>query len=152
MRKGIIRHITTFDIGAREVNADNVALGAQRQIEITSADTLAALDAVYIGTAGTVLRARANASSTMPAIGVATLATVSGAVATIATEGLVYGFNFSGYVGREIYVSPDTAGAVTPLGGTIVSGQLVQVVGKAYNVSGLLLQIGPALQRGGAQY
>jgi len=143
--------VTNVKIAAREVGASSIAYGTQRQLQFTSADTIAIRDAVYIGSAGTVLRAQANASGTMPTVGVAAEAMASGAIGAVAAAGLVSGYNFSGYVGREVYVSPATAGLVTPIPPG-ASGQIVQVVGKAYNVSTLLIQVGTMLQVGGAQY
>ena len=83
----------------------------------------------HTGTANQVALARANADSTMPAIAIATAAVANGASGNFMLFGTVYDASLATLgIGGEVYVSEDTAGAVTA---TLPasSGDRVQVVG-----------------------
>ena len=144
--------VTNVKIGAREIGGSSIAYGATTQLQLTAADSIAIRDTVYFNASGHIARAQANSSSYMPAIGVALETIASGAIGGVATGGLVTGYNFSGYIGKQAYVSPDTAGGITPLRSTVTSGMLVQVIGHITNCSTLLVQVGTMLQLGGASY
>lgn len=147
----LIHPLGDFEIQEGGIVSGDLAYGVQVRLRLTSADTIAALDAVYVDSAGLIQRAQGNASSTMPAIGVCPNAVSSGAIGTVVVGGLVTGYNFSGSVGRAQYVSAGTAGQVNRAHGAS-SGQLIQVIGYAYNVSTLLVSAGEALQQSGAAY
>ena len=83
----------------------------------------------HTGTENQVALARANADSTMPAIAIATAAVANGASGNFMLFGTVYDASLATLgIGGEVYVSEDTAGAVTA---TLPasSGDRVQVVG-----------------------
>lgn len=117
--------------------------------EFTTLETITEADAVYVNSSGRIGRARADASSTMHAIGAAFRGIASGLLGRVVTQGLLHSanYNFSGGIGRFGYVSTSAAGGVqiTP---PSASGQLVQVIGHIRNSSGLYVAIQGAFQRG----
>jgi len=83
----------------------------------------------HTGTANQVALARANADSTMPAIAIATADVANGASGNFMLMGICYDASLATLgIGGEVYVSEDTAGAVTA---TLPAsaGDRVQVVG-----------------------
>ena len=83
----------------------------------------------HTGTANQVALARANADSTMPAIAIATADVANGASGNFLLMGMCYDASLAALtIGGEVYVSEDTAGAVTA---TLPAsnGDRVQVVG-----------------------
>lgn len=83
----------------------------------------------HTGTANQVALARANADSTMPAIAIATADVGNGASGNFMLMGICYDASLAALgIGGEVYVSEDTAGAVTA---TLPAsaGDRVQVVG-----------------------
>ena len=118
----------------------------------TAHDTIAAGDPVYqVRTGGRgYARAVATATGTMPAIGVAEAAAVSGAsVRVIVSPGQVNvsGYNYSGHHGEDLWVpaavgSPVTADPTT-------SGQYAQVIGFVVDTDSIYFRPGPMHQKGG---
>lgn len=148
----ILSEIGTQKIEDLSIQSGDLAYGTQARVNYPCGDTLTRLQAVYVTTDGYVARARADASGTMPAIGVVLdTETTTGNLVRVAVGGLQDGFNFSGYIGRTAFVSPATAGLVTPVPGA-TSGQILQKVGVAVNTSTLLIQVGAMLQVSGASY
>lgn len=96
----------------------------------TTLETITESDGVYQNASGYIGRARADASSTMHAIGLAHRGIASGQPGRVVTHGPYRSDNLdgSGYIGRNAYISPSTAGALltTPPTG---SGQIVQAIG-----------------------
>ena len=90
---------------------------APGRVQIAIFTTLEAItegDAVYANTSGNIGRAQADASSTMPAIGVASEGIASGGAGQVVTHGPVRSTNYdsSGFIGREAWVSDAAAGAL----------------------------------------
>ena len=108
-------------------------------------------DAVFVNSSGRVDRARADASSTMHAIGVAFEAIASGGRGRVVTHGPKRTDNYdaSGRLGLFAYVSPTTAGGVTGVQPSS-SGQIVQQIGVWRERRLLYVSLGGAFQRGGA--
>lgn len=136
------RSRTVHPIGRSEVAEDLTDLN------FTTADTFAEGDLAYINSSGYILRAQANASSSMHAIGVSVGAAASGFQASIRNRGRFTSdnYDFSGFIGRFAYASTATAGAIqtTPPGS---SGQIVQVVGHMVARRSLVISLGHAFQR-----
>ena len=150
--KKILSDISTQDIAELSIESGDLAYGTQVRVNYPCGDTLTRLQAVYVTSDGYVVRAMANSSGTMPAIGIVLdTQSTTGNLVRVAVAGLQDGFNFSGYIGKTAFVSPATAGLVTPIPGA-TSGQILQKMGVAINTSTLLIQIGGMLQVGGASY
>ena len=112
-------------------------------------ETITEGDAVYVNASGYIGRARADASGTMHAIGAAFRSIASGLLGRVITQGAFHSsnYNFSGFIGRQAFVSPTAAGgySTTP---PASSGQIVQQVGLFMDGSGLYVSIQGAFQRG----
>ena len=133
-------------IGPSELEDYGLLLQTYRTLEAITEG-----DAVYLNASGYLGRARANSSTTMHAIGVAHRAIASGIQGRVVTHGpfRTSGYNFSGFIGRNAYVSPDTVGAISTTPPTS-SGQIVQHIGFLSDGSLLYVSIGTSFQRGGA--
>lgn len=106
---------------------------------------------VYVDSSGFIARAQANASSTMHGIGLAVHPIPSGFVGRVRTRGPLTSDNldFSGFIGRNAYVSAAAAGAVSTTPPT-ASGQIVQQIGFMRGRRTISVSIGGAFQRGGS--
>lgn len=137
------RHII-HRIGPHEI-AEDVHDNAFRPLE-----ALGEGDTVYMNASGYIGLARANASGTMHAIGVTVRAASSGLVGPIRSYGRLVSssFDFSGFIGKNAYVSPDTAGGITLLPPSN-SGEIIQLVGMPVSQRELMVNIGAAAQRDG---
>ena len=117
-------------------------------INFVTADTFAEGDLAYTDASGYILRAQANASASMHAIGVLVKAAASGLQASVRNRGLftTSNYDFSGFIGRYAYAATGTAGAIqtTP---PALSGQIVQVVGYMTGRRDLVISLGHAFQR-----
>jgi hypothetical protein len=104
----------------------------------TAEEALSARDVVYISSADSVSKAKADAAGTSQAIGFATAAVLITDPANIRSEGIVTGF--SGLTaGARYYLSAATAGAITatiPAG----SGNTIQSVGFAKSATAMHVQ------------
>lgn len=130
--------------GAQELIEARRTLG-----EFTTLETITDGDAIYLNASGYIGRARANASGTMHAAGVAVQDIASGRVGQVQLAGRKYSanYNFSGFVGLNAYVSAASAGAILGTKPT-ASGQIVQQVGFILNQTTLQVSIGGAYQVG----
>lgn len=132
---------------------DDFELAAGRtQIEVfTALEAITEGDAVYVNSSGRIGRARADASSTMHAIGVAAEAIASLGAGRVITHGPKRTDNYdaSGRLGLFAWVSPTTAGGVTGVPPTS-SGQIRQQVGVWRERRLLYVSLGGASQVGGA--
>jgi len=95
------------------------------------------------GQADVVIKGLAtNKSAVVPAAGISNQSANSGASIKLGVFGKSQGasgkYNFSGYVGQEVYVSPATPGAAT-ITKPSASGDIIQVVGIAINASTLFV-------------
>ena len=139
------RSRTAHRLGPSEITEDLVDLN------FTTADTFAEGDLAYVNASGYILRAQANASASMHAIGALVKAAASGLQASIRNRGPFdsTNYDFSGFIGRYAYVSTSTAGAIqTNAPG--LSGQIVQVVGYMAERRKLVISLGHAFQRTGS--
>lgn len=121
------------------------------QIEVfTALEAITEGDAVYVNTSGRVGRARADASSTMHAVGVAFESIASLGAGRVVTHGPKRTDNYdaSGRLGLFAWVSPSTAGGVTGVPPTS-SGQIRQQVGIWRDRRLLYVTLGGASQVGG---
>lgn len=142
--------IVSGKIGSGAVLSGNVVTRSVRFTDIEEA-TFYALGGlsdghvVYADTAGWIGCAVVNVSGQMPAVGVVDGAVASGILTNVKTLGIhrSANYNFSGYVGRQAYVS-STSGAIATWK-AVTSGQY-QSVGLIVNASSLLLAIGPVQQ------
>ena len=108
-------------------------------------------DAVYVNTSSYIGRAQANASSTMQAIGVAQRGILSGQPGRVITGGRksTSNYSFSGFHGRQGYVSTGSAGGVQTTPPTS-SGQVSQVLGFIADQTTLFVQPQRTWQVGGS--
>ena len=95
----------------------------------TAGATLAVGDVVYMGTGGKVLLADANATTSMPALGICTSASTDTNPIDVMVQGLMKLTGWSFTVGADIFIS-GTAGDVTATAPS-ASGDTVQKVGVA---------------------
>ena len=112
-----------------EAPADNAATGIV--FSFLAGATLAIGDVVYMGTDGEVLKADADAVTSMPAIGICVGAGTDGNAVDVLVQGIMHDTSaFATFtVGADIFVS-GTTGAVTATAPT-GSGDTVQKVGVA---------------------
>lgn len=140
MQQRIIHLLTNFELEA----------GRIQTVVVTALEAITEGDAVYVNSSGRVGRARADASSTMHAVGVAFEAIASLGAGRVVTHGPMRSDNYdaSGRLGLFAYVSPTTAGGVigTP---PASSGQIVQQIGIWQERRLLYVSLGGAFQRGG---
>mgnify|MGYP001611171623 CR=1 FL=1 len=134
------------------IGKSEIELGIH-DLAIISQDTIAEGDALYVSSSGYIARARADASGTMHAIGVAVRATSSGNPGPVRTEGELDSgnYSFSGYIGRLAYVSVATAGAITAIP-PAASGNIEQVIGVIAGRTKIIVRPGRSIQRGGGLY
>ena len=95
----------------------------------TAGATLAVGDVVYMGTGGKVLLADANATTSMPALGICTSASTDTNPVDVMIQGIMKLTGWSFTVGADIFIS-GTAGDVTATAPS-ASGDTVQKVGVA---------------------
>jgi len=95
----------------------------------TAGATLAVGDVVYMGTGGKVLLSDANATTSMPALGICTSASTDTNPVDVMVQGLMKLTGWSFTVGADIFIS-GTAGDVTATAPS-ASGDTVQKVGVA---------------------
>ena len=109
------------------------------EIEVIAGENLTKGDVVYVsGSSGNtpqVSKARANSTSTMPAVGICEQTINSGNTGFIVVQGLLTGINTSTFSeGDVLYVSDSVAGAFTSTAPTGESNR-IQNVGKVINSS-----------------
>jgi hypothetical protein len=141
LQQRIIHPLTNFELET-----------GRAQIEVfTSLEAITEADAVYVNSSGRVGRARADASSTMHAIGVAFEAIANAGRGRVVTHGPMRSDNYdaSGRLGLFAWVSPTTAGGVTGVPPTS-SGQIRQQVGVWRERRLLYVSLGGASQVGGS--
>lgn len=116
----------------------------------TTLEAITEGDAVYVNSSGRIGLARADASSTMHAIGVASEGIASGFAGLVVTHGPKRTDNYdaSGRLGLNAFVSPTTAGGVAGIPPS-ASGQIVQQIGVWRERRLLYVSLGGAFQRGG---
>lgn len=141
MRQRLIGQIGNFDLEA----------GIVQTVVVTALEAITEGDAVYVNSSGRIGRARADASSTMHAIGVAAEAIASLGAGRVITHGPKRTANYdaSGRLGLFAWVSPTTAGTVTGVPPS-ASGQIRQQVGIWQDRTLLYVTLGGASQVGGA--
>lgn len=134
--------VVAAKIAAQAVATSNLAYGVTVREQYTSLEALSDGDPVYLNTSGYIGQARSNASSTMHAIGVIDGDVLSG----VAGQVIIHGphessnYDFSGFIGKLGYVSPDTTGGIET-SDINSSGEIVQSVGQIINHSGILVKI-----------
>ena len=140
MQQRIIRQVDDFDL----------SVGLVQMGVFTALEAITEGDALYVNSSGRVGRARADASSTMHAIGVAFEAIASGGAGRVVTHGPKRSTNYdsSGRLGLFAWVSPSTAGGVTGVPPTS-SGQIRQQIGVWQDRTLLYVSLGGASQVGG---
>ena len=140
MQQRIIHPLDNFELAAGIVQTE----------VFTALEAITEGDAVYVNSSGRVGRARADASSTMHAIGVAAEAIASLGAGRVITHGPKRTDNYdaSGRLGLFAWVSPTTAGGVTGVPPTS-SGQIRQQVGVWRERRLLYVSLGGASQVGG---
>lgn len=124
--------------------------GLTQSAVFTALEAITEGDAVYVNSSGRVGRARADASSTMHAIGVAAESIASLGAGRVITHGPKRTANYdaSGRLGLFAFVSPTTAGGVTGVPPSS-SGQIRQQVGIWQDRTLLYVSLGGASQVGG---
>ena len=134
----------------RRVGDFELESGSAQMEVFTALEAITEGDAVYVNTSGRVGRARADASSTMHAIGVAFESIASLGAGRVVTHGPKRTDNYdaSGRLGLFAWVSPSTAGGVTGVPPTS-SGQIRQQVGVWRERRLLYVTLGGASQVGG---
>lgn len=140
MRQRIVHPIDDFELAA----------GRRETAVFTAAEDITEADAVYVNSSGRIGRARADASSTMHAVGVAYEAIASLGAGRVVTHGPHRSDNFdaSGRLGLFAWVSPTTAGGVTGVPPSS-SGQIRQQIGVWRERRLLYVSLGGASQVGG---
>ena len=140
MRQRLISPIGDFEL----------ATGRVQVTVVTSLEAITEGDGVYVNSSGRVGRARADASSTMHAIGVADEAIASLGAGRVITHGPKRSANYdaSGRVGLFAFVSPTTAGGITGVPPS-ASGQIRQQIGVWQDRTLLYVSLGGASQVGG---
>lgn len=140
MRQRFIRRVGDFE---REPDGTEIAI-------FTAAAAITEGDAVFVNSSGRVDRARADASATMHAVGVAYEAIASAGAGRVVTHGPMRSDNYdaSGRLGLFAYVSPTSAGGVTGVPPSS-SGQIRQQVGVWRERRLLYVTLGGATQVGG---
>lgn len=96
----------------------------------TAGEALALGDAVYMKSDGEIYKAKGDASTTIPAIGIAYAAADAHATVTVLLHGLFRDDSYAFTAGQLLYVSAGTAGLVTSTA-PAASGNQVQIVGVA---------------------
>lgn len=102
--------------------------------------------AVAVTSSGHIQTAMAAVSGRMPAIGVAISDVLSGQPITVYRAGhlVTQAFNFSGWIPQQVFVG--RSGQVVASGPPTLSGDIQQCLGVAFGQSGLMIQIGDALE------
>ena len=134
----------------RRIGDFELESGSAQMEVFTALEAITEGDAVYVNTSGRVGRARADASSTMHAVGVAFESIASLGAGRVVTHGPKRTDNYdaSGRLGLFAWVSPSTAGGVTGVPPTS-SGQIRQQVGIWRDRRLLYVTLGGASQVGG---
>jgi hypothetical protein len=149
--------------GATTTNAQYVApLVSGIGFTVITGEAISGGHAVCVSQSGTLLNAMASISGRMPAIGVVFDNVASGRQATIYTHGAyqvgaitLTGFNFSGQLGKAVYVG--RSGHITVASGQFQSGGFVftadwiQRLGVVINSGGVLINVSPICWSGLAQ-
>ena len=124
---------------------DEISDPSPDKVTYTTGEDIAAFDAVYLSAADTVMKAKANSAATMPAIGVALSAVLSGNPIEVQIKGLITGM--TGLTAKaKYYVSEATAGLLTATAPT-GSGEFVQHIGIAKSTTALILNIKRPIKR-----
>jgi hypothetical protein len=105
--------------------------------------SVAVRDVVYQTGADSVDKARADATTTMPAVGVV-LSKPTGTTCIIARSGKVTGYSLT--ADTYYYVSPSTAGGITSTPPN-AAGNVVQQVGYAKTTTDLVVELGRPLKK-----
>ncbi len=138
MIKKILTKITAFNMGPKAIQDvavdDDITL---REDVVTAAPMAAGLAASRSST-GRVVDANRATSSKMPSAGIIKVAALSGQAAVLVKEGKFHkaGWNFSGFIGRLLYVG--TSGNLVY---NTVSGQN-QSLGQVCDASGVAIHVG----------
>lgn len=122
--------------GKLDVSVFPSGMGAETKTA-NAGENLSAGDFVYIGAAGTVLKADATITG-KEADGFVLTSVTSGNSATIHTDGINNQLS-SLTVGSRYYLST-TAGGVTEVVSAYVAGNVVQVIGKALSATEILFE------------
>lgn len=109
-------------------------------LSVTAGEALSAGNWVYIKNSdGKAYKAKADASTTAPAVGVVNAAALLGASCLIQTEGFFASTSLT--TGSTYYLSAATGGAMTTTAPT-ATGQLIQVLGVATSATKLEMRVG----------
>ena len=140
----IIKAITGFDIAPQGVDTPQVKTDLPVRKALQTAAPLTDGIAVSIDVNGRIVDADQATSSKMPAVAILAQNGVSGQQVTCVTEGLhrAAGMNFSGFVGRALYVE-----ASGVLGYTEATSGQIQQVATICDASGILVSIGSLQKR-----
>ena len=135
-------NIASGQIGPNHFNSGAIINAARNVIlaGLTTEETVSGFRAVNISHSGRIRIANPNISGRMPAIGINITNVLSGQAVDIVTHGIDQAasgmVNFSGYIGRELYVG---SGGLIITGGSVVSGIVAQRIGQCLNSGGLLV-------------
>lgn len=126
------------------VGAVKISVEATEQvISRTAGEDIAAKAAVCLGESdGKVYKAKADSSTTMPAVGITKEAVSSGNTAKVYQSGIVTNVLREADFSPDdiVFVSPNTAGKVTRTPPETV-GHFSQTVGRAINTSDIVLEV-----------
>jgi hypothetical protein len=116
----------------------------EQVISRTAGEAISAKAAVCLGESdGKVYKAKADSSSTMPAVGITKESVSAGSTAKIYQSGIVTSVLREADFSPDdiVFVSPVTAGKVTKTPPETV-GHFVQTMGRAINTSDIVLEVG----------
>jgi len=119
------------------LNSIFISLDAGREISLKAGENIAKYDCVYIKSDGKIWKAKADAASTLPAIGVCPLAIDLETTGKVRLNGWLFDDSWSLRVGGLIYVSASTAGLWTQT--EPLSGNKSQIIGIAKSSKKILI-------------
>lgn len=137
----ITTSVSALDMGPKAVQDSAVDEGVTLREDYTLAAPMAAGLAASINSAGRLVDAHRAVSSRMPSVGIIFASATSGQPVVVIKAGKYHnsGWNYSGYIGRAIYVG--TSGALVR---NTVSGQNQQM-GTVCDGSGINVQVSAQL-------
>lgn len=127
-------------VGAVKISIEST----EQVISRTAGEAIPAKAAVCLGESdGKVYKAKADSSSTMPAVGITKESVSAGSTAKVYQSGIVTGVLREADFSPDdiVFVSPVTSGKVTKTPIETV-GHFVQTMGRAINSSDILLEVG----------
>lgn len=131
-------YVLAGGVESAEVTENNLEYGYRSRLQRTAYENLSGGQAVHVNASGYIGMAQTNVSARMPAVGIMEDPVAADALGTVFIGGTVSAgaYNFSGYLGRAVFVS--TSGLIR-LAAT--SGQ-VQMMGVVENQSSISVSVG----------